>query len=125
MCGFAIYVLLVIRNPNDKAFFPGGIYGTAASSLIATLHIITISLGKYVGDPDSSLTTQQHIAVHFCLVFYIITDLEFYCAYIEFKEFDTYTDCLEYLSLANVNPTFSYCREPFYYMIDLPNSWRR
>lgn len=78
----------------------------AASSLIAALHTITTLFGRYVGDRDSGFTTRQHIAVHFCLVFYVITELEFYCAYLEFEEFDTYTDCLKYLLLANVNHYF-------------------
>jgi hypothetical protein len=63
--------------------------------------------------------------VHFCLVFYAITELEFYRAYIKFEKFDTYNDCLKCLPLANTNLSFSYYREPFCYMIDLPNSWRR
>jgi hypothetical protein len=125
MCGFAIHVLLAIRNPHDMSFFSGRIYGIAASSLIATLHIITTLFGESVGDSDSGFTARQHIAVHFCLVFYVITELEFYRAYIKFENFDTYTDCLKRLPLANVDPSFPYCREPFCYMIDLPNSWRR
>jgi hypothetical protein len=124
-CGFAIHVLLAIRNPHDKAFFSDGIYGVVTSSLIATLHIIATQLGRYVGNPDLGFTIRQHIAVHFCLVFNVITELEFYRVYIKFEKFDTYTDCLKYLPLANVNPSFPYCREPFCYIIDLPNSWRR
>jgi hypothetical protein len=125
MCGFAIHVLLAVRNSHDKAFFSDGIYGVVTSSLIATLHIIATQLGIYLGDPDSGFTTRQHIAVHFCLVFNVITELEFYRAYIKFEKFDTYTDCLKYLPLANVNSSFPYCREPFCYIIDWPNSWRR
>jgi hypothetical protein len=100
----------------------------AASSLIATLHIITKLLGRYVGDADSGFTTRQHIAVHFCLVFYVISELEFYRAYVgfdRFDKFDTYTGCLKHLPLANVNPSFRYCREPLCYIRDLPHSWRR
>ncbi|KAF1840179.1 uncharacterized protein K460DRAFT_421172 [Cucurbitaria berberidis CBS 394.84] len=124
-CGFLIYVLLSSFYPNDMAFVPDIIYGIAGSSLISTLHIITILLGRYVEDSDSGFTTRQHIAVHFCLVVYVITELEFYRAYTGFKKFDTYTECLKSLPLANVNHSFLYCRDPFGYMIDMPNSWRR
>jgi hypothetical protein len=124
MCGLAIHVLLAIRDPH-KAFFPDGIYSIAASSLIATHHNITTLLGRYVGDIHSGFTTRQHIAVLFCLVFYAITELRFYRAYIKFKRFDTYTDCLDNLPLANVNPALVYRYEPFCYMTDLPDSWRR
>ncbi|KAJ4375798.1 hypothetical protein N0V83_001075 [Neocucurbitaria cava] len=123
MCGFVFHALS--SDAHDMTSIADTIYDAAGSCLIATLHIITILLGRYVGDPDSGFTTRQHIAVHFCLVFYVITELEFYRAYVKFKKFDTYTDCLKYWPLANVDYSFPHRREPFSYMIDLPNSWQR
>lgn len=124
-CGFVIHNLLAICDPHNRALLPDTIYGTANSILITTLHIITTLLGRYVVDSDSGFTRYQHIAVHLCLVFYVITEFEFYRVYIQFENLDTYTEYLKHLSLANVNPSSPYRRDPFYYMVDLPDSWRR
>jgi hypothetical protein len=120
------------RNPHPtrgSSSEPHGIspccrYGMVASTLVAAQHWVTILLGRSVGGAGPGFTNRQHIAVHFCLVFYAITELEFYRAYTLFETFETYTDLLKYLPLANVNPSFPYCREPICYMTDLPNSWR-
>jgi hypothetical protein len=122
ICGFAIHVLLAFFDPHYKAFFPDVIYGMTGSSLTATLHIITISLRRYLSE---GFTLRQHIAVHFCLVFYVISELEFYRACVKFEKSDTYTSCLKSLPPANVNRSSMYCREPLCYIIDMPHSWRR
>jgi hypothetical protein len=123
--GFVIHTLRVARYRSRTAFFPDCTYGMAASLLIAALHNITKVLGKCVGGTDTGFTARQHNAVHLYLVFYAITELEFYRAYILFEGFDTYIDCLKYLPIANINPVFPYHREPICYMMNMPDSWRR
>jgi hypothetical protein len=122
--GFVIHILREGRHPSRMEFSPCCRYGMAASALVAAQHWVTILLGGSVGGADPGFTNRQHIAVHFCLVFYAITELEFYRAYTLFETFETYTDLLKYLPLANVDPSFPYSREPICYMTDLPNSWR-
>lgn len=119
ICGFLVHIILSFRNFDININ-----YSIAASHIIASLHVITLLLGKYVSDPSSGFTQRQHIVVHFCLVFYVITELEFYRAYANFKKFDTYTDAFKRLHLANADPTFTYCRDPFSYILDLPNTCR-
>jgi hypothetical protein len=99
--------------------------GMAGSSYIGVLHSVTTLLGTYVCGSDSGFPRRQHIAVNFCLVFCFITEFEFYHAYTKFKKCDTNLDCLKNVPFANVDPSFLYRREPFYYMTDLPDSWRR
>jgi hypothetical protein len=123
--GFVIHTLRMARYPSWTALFPDCTYGMAASFLIAALHNTTKVIGKCVGDAHTGFTLRQHIAVHFCLVFFAITELEFCHAYALFASFDTYIDCFKYLPIANINPAFPYHREPTCYMVDLSNSWRR
>lgn len=124
LCVLAIYSLW-IDSSRKEAFLPKEIHSALFTHLIAALNIITIFIGRHQGDPVSGFTTRQHIAVHFCLVFFVITEFEFYRAYILFRKFDTYTDCFKHFLEANVDPLFPYRRDPMWYTTDLPSSWRR
>jgi hypothetical protein len=113
-----------MRYPHDMPFLPKVIYGIATSSLIAALHIITAFLGKRVGHSDADFTYRQHMAVHSCLAFYFITELESYYAYNTFKKVKTCTGFLKNLPFTDIDPSFKYPRCQTSYMTELRESWR-
>jgi hypothetical protein len=123
-CGHITHHVLAMRHPHDRDSLADDMYSCATTALVAALHVVTILLGRYVHDAENGFTTLQHMAVHFCLVFYVISELEFYRAYAKFARFATYKECFKRLHRAHTDPGFVYCRDPFGYVVDVPDSWR-
>jgi hypothetical protein len=78
------------------------------------LHQVTTAISQYLLDSSSGFSRKQHIAVHFCLAFFIISGFEFYRAYINVKKFDPGLDPIEYFLRGNVEPNhvFPVSRDP-------------
>lgn len=57
-----------------------------------------------MGDSDAIFTYRQHIAVHFCLAFYFITELGSYYAYNVFRKAKTCTGFVKNLPFVDIDP---------------------
>jgi hypothetical protein len=57
----------------------------------------------------------QHVAVHFCLAFFAISEIEFYRAYMDVSNLEPGLDTIKYCLLANIKPdhVFPYSRDPY------------
>lgn len=79
------------------------------------LHQATTAIGERLLDSSSGFSQTQHVAVHFCLAFFVISEFEFYRAYIDFKNFEPGLDAIKYFLVANVEPdhVFPISRDPW------------
>jgi hypothetical protein len=59
------------------------------------------------------------------MAFCAISELEFYRAYMRFKKSETYTACCRNLLRANFDLEFDYSRDLHYYILTMPERWRR
>jgi hypothetical protein len=55
----------------------------------------------------------------------LLSELEFYRQYISFKGFENWRTTSRGFLRANVDTSFHISRDPWFYMRDLPRSWRR
>jgi hypothetical protein len=79
------------------------------------LHQATTAIGERLLDSSSGFSRTQHVAVHFCLAFFVISEFEFYRAYINFRNFEQGLDPIKYFLVANVEPdhVFPISRDPW------------
>jgi hypothetical protein len=126
-CGIAIYAHVhpIPSNGPFRHKLARAIYAGLASHLVAAQYPLTLLLGRHMRDPTSGFPPRQHIAVHFCMAFCAISELEFYRAYMHFKKFETYTACFRNLLRANFDLEFDYTRDLHYYILTMPERWRR
>lgn len=72
------------RNPGPQS--PSPSYCTCVSMYLALLFQGTTIIGKHIADDTIGFSQNQHIVVNFCLTFFI-SEIEFYRAYTNFKDF--------------------------------------
>ncbi|KAH8688919.1 hypothetical protein GQ44DRAFT_556368, partial [Phaeosphaeriaceae sp. PMI808] len=95
---------LTFRNPLAKPRSPQ--YLIPLSMCLGYLHQVTTVIGQQLLDSRSGFSQTQHVAVHFCLAFFIISEFEFYRAYINFRNFEPGFKAIKYFLLANVEPNY-------------------
>ncbi|KAF2128323.1 hypothetical protein P153DRAFT_317997, partial [Dothidotthia symphoricarpi CBS 119687] len=113
VCGASTDLALTYLNPLAKPRSPP--YCISLSMCLGHLHQATTALGQRLLDSSSGFSQTQHAAVHFCLAFFVISEFEFYRAYTDFKNFESYLDVVKYFLLANVEPNrvFPISRDPW------------
>lgn len=102
-----LFLGLGTRNPLRSES-----YGLSVSSIVATLHSVTLLLGRYV---TGGFTERQHAAVHFCLVFWVLGECEGYWAFRRWRE----------VRGADGGPRFEYWREAVAYRAGVTEFWWR
>lgn len=115
VCGASSDLALTYRNPLVKPRSPR--YCISLSISLGYLHQATTAIGeRLVLDPSPGFSQTQHVAVHFCLAFIVISEFEFYRAYIDFKNFEPGgLDAIKYFLVANVelDHVFPVSRDPW------------
>jgi len=113
VCGSSADLALTFRNPLAKPRSPQ--YCIPLSMCLGCLHQATTALGKRLLDSSAGFSYTQHVAVHFCLAFFIISEFEFYRAYTNFKNIETGLQAIKYFVVANFEPdhVFPVSRDPW------------
>ncbi len=104
---------LAFRDPLAKPRSP--YYSIPLGMSLGYLHQITTAIGERLLDSSSGFSQTQHVAFHFCLAFFIISEFEFYRAYSESKNFEPSLNVIKHFILANVDPNhvFPVSRDPW------------
>ena len=113
VCGGYSDLALTYRNPRAKQ--RSAPYCIFLSTCLEYLHQATTALRERILDPSPGFSQTQHVAVHFCLALFIISEFEFYRAYIDFKGFESRLDAIKYFVKANVEADhiFPVSRDPW------------
>jgi hypothetical protein len=104
---------LVLLNPLDKT--RSSLYSASLTMCLGYLHQATTVIGEGLLDSSSGFSQTQHIAVHICLAFFIISEFEFYRAYVGFRNFESGFDAIKYFLVANAESdhVFPISRDPW------------
>jgi hypothetical protein len=82
------------------------------SLVLSFLHQLTTLLGQHLLDMNG-FTGTQHVAVHFSVAFWVLTEFEFYRTYIDFRDFETTRDAIKSAWKANIDTNLPVTRDPY------------
>jgi hypothetical protein len=113
VCGAYSDFALTFRDPLAKSRSPQ--YCISLSMSLGYLHQAITVIGERLLKPSSGFSQTQHVTVHFCFAFFVISEFEFYRAYINFRNFESGLDPIKYFLVANVEPdhVFPTSRDPW------------
>jgi hypothetical protein len=111
--GVWVDLALIWLNPLDKP--RSLLYCASLTMCLGYLQQTTTTIGKGLLNSNTGFSQAQHIAVQFCLAFFIISEFEFYRAYVDFRKFESGFDAIRYFLAANVesNHVFPISRDPW------------
>ena len=94
---------------------------------LVELHSGTTVIGEQLLESGSVFSQTQHAAVHFCVSFFVISEFEFYHAYIEFRDPKPGPDTIMCILVANVEyyHDFTYSRDPYAFGYTTQDELRR
>lgn len=104
-----IVLMLLSRAPRSSRS-----YDRFTTYSLEWLYQFTTLISKYVLAPDTGFTQSQHIAVHFSLVFFLLSEMEYYRAYVKSENYHEGFRNWKYSLLADVEPykAFPVSRDP-------------
>jgi hypothetical protein len=106
LANLALHESHFITRPLDM------FYCLFLSLVLSFLHQLTTLLGQYLLSTNG-FTGTQHVAVHFSLLFWVLTEFEFYWTYIDFRDFEATRDAIKSAWKANIDTNFPVTRDPY------------